>query len=75
MSFFLFKNRFASAFPVSFCAVVDRDSCSMLTCVAVDRPGPLRRALRQGGPALEPINLRCEYRVNPLGIDVDRSRA
>lgn len=29
---------------------------------------------KTSGPVLQPVSLRCEYRINPLGIDVPRPR-
>ena len=37
-------------------------------------PSLLAAPLRVSGPGLSPAELRCEYRVNPLGIDVPRPR-
>ena len=45
-----------------------------LIAVALVTPSILAGPLREAGPGLSPTEVRCEYRPNPLGIDVTRPR-
>ena len=50
---------------------------SLLICLivaAAAMPSLLAEPLRESGLGLSPAELRCEYRANPLGIDVSRPR-
>jgi hypothetical protein len=59
-------------FPVGF-----QQFGILLTCLivaAAATPPLLAEPLRESGLGLNPAELRCEYRADPLGIDVSRPR-
>ena len=57
-------------FPAGF----QQFGISLICLAAAAAPLLLAAPLRVPGPGLSPAELRCEYRVNPLGIDVPQPR-
>src|SRR5271157_1207463 len=64
----------SQVFPIGFQQFGILLICLIVAAATAATPSLLAEPLRESGLGLSPAELRCEYRADPLGIDVSRPR-